>query len=414
MNAQASGRGEELVTGGRQIGIGPQWFARAFTGSIRHVLERVDRGILRGSVEVTLPDGEICHLGGRAEGFRARIHIRDPRGALRFATGGSVGFYQAWTLGEIASPDLVPLFALMMDNAVSLGDTGRAHGPWKWIMRRLHRLHRNTHSGSLRNIHAHYDLGNDFYPLWLDPTMSYSSARFDAGTRDLQAAQQRKIASMADRIAGAENVLEIGCGWGSLAGELARRGMAVTAISLSDGQLNWARARQPTEIDFLKVDYRDMTGCCDAVVSVEMVEAVGREYWPAFMDCIARCLAPGGRAAIQYILMRDELFDGYAANADFIQTYVFPGGMLIRESEFRALAEARGLAWTARETFGLDYARTLKMWRENFDRVVADDALPPGFDREFVDLWRFYLMYCEGGFRGGGIDVAQVTLVKGG
>ncbi len=412
MNAKAPGRGGELVAGGRHIGIGPGWFARIFTGGIRRVLDRIDRGIVHGSAEVTLPNGETRLLGGRADGFHARLEIRDLRGVMRFATGGSVGFYQAWAGGEIASPDLVEVFALVMQNGESLGRTGRAHGPWKWIARHLHRLHRNTRNGSLRNIHAHYDLGNDFYPLWLDPTMSYSSARFDTGSDDLEAAQQRKIASMADRIAGAQNVLEIGCGWGSLAGELSQRGMDVTAISLSDAQLAWARAHQPKSIDFLKVDYRDMAGKFDAVVSVEMVEAVGREYWPAFLDTVARCLVPGGRAAIQYILMQDELFDGYAANADFIQTYIFPGGLLIRESEFRALADARGLAWTDRESFGLDYARTLQIWRENFDRVEAAGALPPGFDRDFADLWRFYLMYCEGGFRGGGIDVAQVTLVK--
>ena len=167
-------------------------------------------------------------------------------------------------------------------------------------------------------------------------------------------------------------------------------------------------------MDFRKTDYRDMTGQFDGIVSVEMVEAVGREYWPDFFDCIARCLKPGGRAAIQYISIRDDLFDGYAASADFIQTYVFPGGMLIRESEFRRLAAARGLAWEDQASFGADYAETLRLWRENFDRVVAEGRLPPGFDERFVGLWRFYLMYCEGGFRGGGIDVAQVTLVKGG
>ena len=148
------------------------------------------------------------------------------------------------------------------------------------------------------------------------------------------------------------------------------------------------------------------------IASVEMVEAVGREYWPQFMDCIARCLKPGGRAAIQYILIRDELFDAYAASADFIQTYIFPGGMLIREREFRALAEARGLAWRDVRHFGQDYADTLELWRERFDRAVEAGRLPAGFDARFVRLWRYYLMYCEGGFRGGGIDVAQVTLVK--
>jgi cyclopropane-fatty-acyl-phospholipid synthase len=243
--------------------------------------------------------------------------------------------------------------------------------------------------------------------------MSYSSARFATGADEpLEAAQRRKLASIADRVAGAETVLEIGCGWGSLAATLAARGAKVTAISLSDEQLSWARRHHPAAIDFRKLDYRDAAGRFDAVVSVEMVEAVGREYWSAFFDCVARCLKPGGRAAIQYIAMREDLFEGYARNADFIQTYIFPGGMLINEREFLALAERRGLSWREQENFGLDYAETLLRWRQAFDRVVDEGRLPAGFDDRFVRLWRYYLMYCEGGFRGGGIQVAQATLVK--
>jgi cyclopropane-fatty-acyl-phospholipid synthase len=259
----------------------------------------------------------------------------------------------------------------------------------------LHRLHRNTREGSLRNIHAHYDLGNDFYAAWLDPTMSYSSARFGESD-DLEAAQHRKIDSIAARIDGARSVLEIGCGWGALARRFAESGAEVTAISLSDEQLAWARRLSPgAGIDFRKQDYRDVAGRFDAVATVEMVEAVGREYWPAFFDAIARCLKPGG-------------------SADFIQTYVFPGGMLVRESEFERLAAERGLAWRDRVGFAPDYAETLRLWRANFDRAVEQGRLPAGFDSRFVRLWRYYLMYCEGGFRGGAIDVAQVTLVKDG
>jgi cyclopropane-fatty-acyl-phospholipid synthase len=216
-------------------------------------------------------------------------------------------------------------------------------------------------------------------------------------------------------------VLEIGCGWGTLAAFLAsNEGAHVDAISLSDAQLDYARKRWIIDrgsVDFRKQDYRDVGqgdagGQYDAIVSVEMVEAVGRQFWPDFLDCISRNLKPGGRAAIQFISMRDEIFDGYARSADFIQTFIFPGGMLIRESEFRRLAQERGLSWEDRAGFGLDYARTLREWRANFDKAVEEGRLPAGFDDRFVRLWRFYLMYCEGGFRGGGIDVAQVTLVK--
>ena len=418
MNAQAPVRGSELVVGGSRLGFGPQWLARAFSGGIHKIVDRIDRGMLRGSIEASLPDGSVRRLGGRGEGTRAELVLRDWRAVLRLATGGSVGWYQAWEAGEWDSPDPVALFALFMENGTTLGNAGRAHGPWRLAARALHWLHRNTKAGSKRNIHAHYDLGNDFYSQWLDPTMSYSSARFQSGAEDLEAGQHRKIATVADRVAGAQAVLEIGCGWGSLAAQLAARGSQVTAISLSDEQLAWARENHASgaspAIDFRKTDYRDITGQFDAIVSVEMVEAVGRAFWPDFFDCIARCLKPGGRAAIQYIAMRDDLFDGYARSADFIQTYVFPGGMLIRESEFRGLAAARGLAWEDQSNFGFDYAETLRVWRENFDRVVAEGRLPPGFDKRFVGLWCFYLMYCEGGFRGGGIDVAQVTLVKRG
>ena len=412
MNAQAPARGAQLVTQGQWIGTGPQWLSRIFSGGFHRILDRLERGLECGSITATLPDGTTRMLGGRAAGFDALLHVHDWRGLLRLATSGSIGGYQGWEQGEWTSPDPVSLFAVLMANAATLGNTGRAHGPWRWLARRFHRWHRNTRAGARRNIHAHYDLGNDFYAAWLDPGMNYSSARFDSAAQTLETAQQRKIDSIAQRVAGASAVLEIGCGWGSLSGHLAAQGMAVTAISLSDEQLAWARERQPATIDFRKQDYRDVAGQYDAVVSVEMVEAVGEEYWPDFFDCIARNLASGGRAAIQYIAIREDLFPAYAASPDFIQAYVFPGGMLVSEEKFRKLAAACGLEWTDPASFGLDYAETLKAWRENFDRAVDEGRLPAGFDRRFVALWRFYLMYCEGGFRGGGIDVAQVTLIK--
>jgi cyclopropane-fatty-acyl-phospholipid synthase len=173
-----------------------------------------------------------------------------------------------------------------------------------------------------------------------------------------------------------------------------------------------AAAGASGRVRILVADYREVAGQYDAIVSVEMVEALGRKYWPTFMDCVARNLKPGGRAAIQFISMKDELFDAYAASADFIQAYVFPGGLLIRTSEFRRLAQARGLSWQDQTDFGPDYAETLQLWRENFDTAAAEGRLPSGFDERFVRLWRYYLMYCEGGFRGRGIDVHQVTLVK--
>lgn len=411
MNAEAPWRGTKLIGGGRIVRTGPGWLARLFAGSFHAILDRIDRGLATGSIEAILPDGTRRLLGGRAPGFAAIVELREWRALLRLATGGSVGWYQAWAAGEWASPDPVPLFALFMANAETLGGTARARGPWRWLARALHAFNRNSHAGAQRNIHAHYDLGNDFYAAWLDPAMVYSSARYDSEAEPLSSAQQRKLAMMADRVAGAASILEIGCGWGALAARLHADGAAVTAISLSDEQLAHARLHHPG-IDFRKQDYRDVSGQFDAVVSAEMVEAVGRTYWPVFFDCVARNLAPGGRAALQYIAIREPLFAAYAASADFIQAYVFPGGMLASDAEFRQLAAARGLAWTDEVRFGGDYAETLRQWRENFDSAVDQGRLPAGFDRRFVDLWRYYLMYCEGGFRGRAIDVAQVTLTK--
>lgn len=382
------------------------------SGGQKKILRKIDKGLATGSITARLPNGGTITLGGKRSGFDADIAIHDWRCILRLATGGSVGWYRAWEKGEWSSPDPVKIFALFMANADTLGNTGRAKGPWRVVSRIYHRTRRNTRAGSRQNIAAHYDLGNDFYAPWLGRTMTYSSAIWnDALTLD--AAQTTKMNAMALRIDGAPGpgVLEIGCGWGSLSALLADRGHEVEAISLSDEQLALARVTAPN-VAFRKQDYRDVDGRYDAIVSVEMVEALGREYWPAFMDCIAHNLKPGGRAAIQFISIRDELFDHYARSADFIQTYIFPGGMLIRTSEFRQLAEARGLEWRDEARFGQDYARTLADWRLRFDRAVEQDRLPQGFDAAFTRLWRFYLMYCEGGFRGGGIDVHQVTLVK--
>jgi cyclopropane-fatty-acyl-phospholipid synthase len=360
---------------------------------------------------ITSPDGSVRRLGGHAHGPSCNVTIRDWRALSRLAWSGSVGLYEGWAAGEWYSADPVPFFEIVMRNRETLGSVGRAKG-WQRIAKLIGHLRKqNDRAGARRNIVAHYDLGNDFYAAWLDPTMSYSSAIWAAGD-DLEAAQRRKQAAILDRLAlkPGSTMLEIGCGWGSLAQAAHDRGATVTAISLSPSQLAYARAHHAPAIDFEETDYRDVTGIYDAIASVEMVEAVGERYWPDYLDAISLHLKPGGRAAIQYISIADDAFDAYRENADFIQTYVFPGGMLLSESRFRALAEARGLAWMDQRDMGIDYAETLKCWRERFDCAT----LPPQFDKAFIDLWRFYLMYCEGGFRGGGINVAQVTLVKKG
>lgn len=414
MKGESATRGSVLLEAGQRFSFAPGLLARLCAPGFHKLLDRIDRGLEAGAILGHMPDGTVRRLGGRRPGFEGEVHIRDWRALVRLATSGSVGWYQAWEAGEWSSPDPVALFAAFSANSATLGDIGRAKGPWRAASRVLHWLNRNTRVQAEKNIHAHYDLGNDFYGAWLDPTMSYSSA-YRWGDDGLEAAQRRKWDRLVERLGTPGTLLEIGCGWGALAQHFASGGSKVTAISLSDEQLEWARARH-RGVDFRKQDYRDVgrdgEGPFDAIVSVEMVEALGREYWPAFFDCLARNLKSGGRAAIQFIAMRDDLFEDYARSADFIQAYIFPGGLLISTDEFRRLAAERGLSWEDQEDFGADYAETLKAWRARFTAAEAQGELPAGFDRRFCDLWRFYLMYCEGGFRGGTITVSQATLVK--
>ncbi|MEP0190842.1 MAG: cyclopropane-fatty-acyl-phospholipid synthase family protein [Erythrobacter sp.] len=408
-------RGEALLSGGERFtpkpGMLSKRVAQTVAPAFAKLVDRIDVGLESGTLRAVLPDGTNRVLGAHSDGFEAQIHLKDWRSLLRLATNGVIGFYQGYEAGEWESEDLVSLFALMASNVRSLQGTARSSGPFKWVAALAHKWNRNDRAGAKRNVSAHYDLGNDFYAAWLDEAMIYSSA---LGVADdgLEAAQARKLNSIAERLVGLESVLEIGCGWGALAEHLSERGADVTAISLSTEQLAHARFESAGEVTYRKQDYRDARGQYDAIASVEMVEALGREYWPNFMQAVARNLKPGGRAAIQYISIADDLFEDYASTADFIQAYVFPGGMLIKSSEFRVLAEERGLSWQDEVRFGDDYAQTLRIWRERFDAAVEEQRLPDGFDARFIRLWRFYLAYCEAGFRTGNIDVHQVTLVK--
>ena len=423
MNQQRRHRGRHLIAADRRFATGGGLIARLTTGGVHKILDGIDRGLDAGTVEVTLPDGSGRLLGGRGEGPSTLVRIHSWRALVRFITSGSIGWYKAWTLGEWSSPDPVSLFESFARNGESLGEIGRAKGFARRVNRLAHMFRSNNKKQSRRNISFHYDLGNDFYRAWLDESMTYSSARFAEPISDrepLELAQARKIRTLLDRLdlRAGEELLEIGCGWGSLA-EIAARdyGVRVTALTLSAEQKAYAEARLreaglAERVSIQLCDYRDVTGCFDAVASVEMVEAVGQEYWPSYLQTIARVLDPGGKAALQLISMQEALFDGYAANADFIQTYIFPGGMLISEDRFRRIADGAGLDWRDRTGFGLHYAETLKRWRTSFNLAVAEGRLPKGFDEPFHNLWRYYLMYCEGGFRGAGIDVAQITLVK--
>ena len=411
-------RGSHLVHADKRFATGGGLIGRIAGPAFARLLDQLDRRLLTGGIEATLPDRSRRRVGFHAAGPIAVVDLRSWTALVRLATSGSVGWYKAWTLGEWSSPDPVALFELFTANALSLRDSARAKGPFRWINAIAHRLRDNAPGKAKANIAAHYDLGNDFYAAWLDETMTYSSARFAASSDSLGSAQLRKIHLLLDRLdlKPGERLLEIGCGWGSLAIEAAKRGANVVGLTLSTEQKAWAEARiaeagLTDRIDIRLHDYRDISELFDAVASVEMVEAVGERWWGAYLDCIARNLRPGGRAALQFIAIDHRLFEGYARSADFIQTYVFPGGMLLDEPAFEALARARGLSWDERDGFAQDYAETLNRWRNCYDRAVEEGRLS-SFGDAFHNLWRYYLMYCEGGFRGGALDVAQVTLAK--
>jgi cyclopropane-fatty-acyl-phospholipid synthase len=412
MNAPDATRGRHLTraTGLRALTTG------LFASGFERIVDRIDRGLEFGTIEGTLPDGSIRIVGGRGRGPAATITLYSWKALYRLVRGGSAGWYEAWAAGEWSSPDPVQIFDLFMRNRLSLGNVARPSGLAKVVGKLLHLLRDNSKSGARRNIEFHYDLGNDFYVAWLDESMTYSSALF-AENDTLESAQHRKIDALLDRLhlRAGDSLLEIGCGWGGL-GEIALREHHIRyhGITLSSEQKAYSDRRLAAlgDASVTLTDYRDVRGQYDAIASVEMVEAVGQRYWPDYLATISRCLQPGGRAAIQYIRIEDDVFESYARGTDFIQHYIFPGGMLLSESRFKAIAEANGLVWSEQQDFGLHYAETLNRWRQRFDTAVENGRLPSGFDEKFVHLWRYYLMYCEGGFRGGGINVAQVTLYK--
>jgi len=412
-------RGEHLVRADGRFLLGGGLISRLLAPGFGRGLDRIDQGLVAGTLDATLPDGRTRRLGGRAPGPEAAITIANWRPLIRVMTGGSAGFARSHFDGDWTSLDPTAIFELFMLNRHTLGDTDRGNRLLRWLNRALRGLQANTRSGSRRNIAFHYDLGNDFYAAWLDETMTYSSAIWGAGD-DLAAAQRRKVRTLLDRLTlkPGDHILEIGCGWGGLAEiAAAEYGARVTGITLSREQLAYAegriaRAGLADRVSFELRDYRDVAGQFDHVASVEMFEAVGERYWRPYMDTVHRVLKPGGRAALQVITIDEAVFEDYRVGADFIQTYIFPGGILPSEPRLRAVAEAAGLTWEGADAHGPDYARTLHEWLDRYDAARAEGRLPAGFDARFDMIWRYYLMYCEGGFRSGGIDVVQATLSK--
>ncbi len=373
-----------------------------------------------GSLDLQLPDGSSAHAGD-AHGPRATLRIKDWAMASNVITRGDIGFAESYIEGHWCSQDLAGLLQLFLRNRNELDEA--IFGKW-WgglLYRLKHLLRRNTKAGSRRNIVAHYDLGNAFYKLWLDPSMNYSSAWFDEGrSQSTFDGQQAKMARAlrAVELKPGQRLLEIGCGWGAVA-EMAARdfGANVLGLTLSDEQLAYAKARLHsanlhTQTEMRLQDYRDLPeGGFDAVVSIEMFEAVGREYWESYFETLSRALKPGGRACVQSITIRDELWERYSQSTDFIQQYIFPGGLLPSPQRFAEQAEKAGLVVEERFAFGADYAETLRRWRHDFLHH-GGQVREQGFDERFIRMWEFYLAYCEAAFATGNTDVFQFTLRK--
>lgn len=370
-----------------------------------------------GTLDLQLPDGTQLRAGtGRADEPRAAVRLHDWRVCGAALRSGDIGLAEAYIDGHWSSPDVTALLRLLVANREALDDA--VYGTW-WgslLYRVRHLLNRNSKRGSRRNIHAHYDIGNPFYRLWLDGTMNYSSALFEGDkARSFEAAQAAKMdrALRACGVQPGQRLLEIGCGWGAVAETAARRGVDVTGVTISQEQLDHARERlsqQGLRADLRLQDWRDIDDApYDAIVSIEMFEAVGREYWRPFFARMARLLKPGAQACLQTITIRDDLFERYARSTDFIQQYIFPGGMLPSAAVFRAEAARAGLEVVESHAFGTDYAETLARWRHSF-LAREGDVRALGFDTRFMRTWEFYLAYCEAAFAEGNTNVVQFTL----
>jgi len=371
-----------------------------------------------GALHVQLPDGTSAHFGD--DSYPVTLRLNDWTMFAAVMKSGDIGFAETYINGGWATDNLTGLIELFVRNRQQIESL--IYGKWwgKLIYRLKHLFNRNSRTGSRKNIHAHYDIGNDFYKLWLDPSMTYSSALFSHPRTDNlqegQLAKYRRIVEQLQLRPGAK-VLEIGCGWGGFAEIAARHSMShVTGVTLSREQLTFAQNRMldaglTKQTDLKLMDYRDCNGQFDAIASIEMFEAVGEAYWPTYFECISRNLKKDGRACIQTIVIADELFERYRVGTDFIQQYIFPGGMLPSPSVFKSQAAKQGLKVVDEFAFGLDYARTLAEWRLTFKKKL-DQVRAQGFDEKFLRTWEFYLSYCEAGFRANSINVMHFTLEK--
>jgi cyclopropane-fatty-acyl-phospholipid synthase len=371
-----------------------------------------------GALLLKTPDGALLHYGDKGAPVTLELKNWNVFGASLRA--GDIGFAESYIAGDWTTSDLTALMALLARNRGAI--EALIYGSWwgRLVYRVRHLMNRNTRAGSRKNIHAHYDIGNAFYALWLDSSMSYSSALYTtASGDDLAEAQSAKYCSILEqlKVKPGDRVLEIGCGWGGFA-EIAARdfGAHVTGLTLSSQQLAYANTRMEQaglaeRVDLRLCDYRDHVGEYDAIASIEMFEAVGESFWPSYFQTLARSLKPGAQACVQTIVIADDLFERYRNGTDFIQQYIFPGGMLASPSVFERMAFEAGLCVTCEFAFGADYARTLAAWRESF-HAKLDAVRAQGFDDRFIRTWEFYLSYCEAAFLIGDTDVMHFTLTK--
>jgi cyclopropane-fatty-acyl-phospholipid synthase len=375
----------------------------------------------RGTLDVTLPDGRTVRCGGLEPGPVAQMTIYNYSFAWRLARGGDIGIAEAYLRREWDTPNLTQFLYIFCVNhdliQAMLGNNPVA----RFVQLFRHWFNRNTKRQARRNIYAHYDIGNSFYSAWLDPSMTYSSALYEDGTVDLTAAQHNKYKRLAEAInlQPGQKVLEIGCGWGGFAEYVAKNYDAqVVGLTISTEQRDFAQKRMQAaglndKVEIRFQDYRDERGQYDRIASIEMIEAVGEQFWPQYFTQLRDRLAPGGLAGIQAITIQDKFFNAYRREVDFIQRYVFPGGMLPSPQVLKSLGEKFGVPVIRERIFGEDYAKTLATWRDNF-RAAWPNLMPLGFDERFRRLWEYYLAYCEAGFLSGNIDVRQVVFAKSG
>ena len=372
----------------------------------------------KGSLELTLPSGQKAVLGRKGTGFDADLTLRNFKVIWAAVRRGQLGFFERYLAGDLESRDPTSFFRFYLQNREGLDKASKGIFFSSLIDKLWHKGRDNNRKGSRENIAAHYDLGNEFYEMWLDDTMSYSSAVFEPNANSLEAAQRRKIAKVLDaaEVAPGKTVLEIGCGWGGVAEAVGRIGGRLRGITLSKEQLSYAKARMERQglsekCELVIEDYRDTKGTFDSIASVEMIEAVGEAHWPTYFRTLYDRLKPGGVAAIQGITIREDNFEAYRGGVDFIQRYIFPGGMLLTKDIMKEQTRMAGLVFERMECFGQSYAQTLKMWRDRFEAAWPKISTK-GFDERFRKMWTLYLSYCEAGFAEGIIDVGIYKLRK--